>query len=83
MTFKIKRPLSPAERVMVKRLEKAEAIAAAYLSDSIVLQAQHRAMIQGTDWRRRLARWLIVWAERREGKRAKSGDSGLRPAPSE
>ena len=70
MSFEIKRPLSPSERILIKKLERATAIAASYVGDNIILRAKHRQMIEGQDWRRRLARWLILAAEKREARRA-------------
>jgi hypothetical protein len=89
MSFSIKRPLSPSERILVKRLEKAEAIAASYVGDNILLRAKIRNMIAGTGWKMQLARWLICWDERtrfvtpKKEQADQSANTDSRPAPSE
>ena len=84
MSFTIKRPLSPSERILTDRMKKAEAIAAAYFAENLILRARIRNMIEGTGWRMKWARKLICMDEARRVPLAatspEKSDSGAGPA---
>ena len=76
MNITIKRPLSPNERILVKRVHEAEKMVRSIFEDNLKLRVQIDNLVRGKG----LRFWVARLITRNWGK---SEDTGSRPAPSE